>query len=203
MGLLADFRAAAVGGHRFPDDGRLTPASLFALVRDMPYQAADTDVGAAVREWRASGCTKHALLHELYREFGLQSILIQAAHEISVASWPWLPRALRDELEAGPVADVYTFLRVQVGSEWMAIDATWPTRLVASGTPMNERFEPGRDMRVACDPDELFHVPDETDPAVLRAELLGRLSSEQLERHSRFFGALEHWLAVAVSPEPR
>ncbi len=40
MGLLQDFKAAAVTRTRYPDDQSLSNAALFSLVRDMPFERA-------------------------------------------------------------------------------------------------------------------------------------------------------------------
>lgn len=194
MGLLAKFRAAAVARHQFPDDQRLEPASLFSLVRDMPLGAQDRMPSVALEEWRASPWMKHVLLHELYGEFGLTSILIYASQEITAEGWPWLPEQLRSEIEARPLPDVEAFLRLQVGSEWMAVDATWPLWMRRLGVPVNERFEAGRDMRLACDPDELFHVPDDADATTsYRAVLLDVVGAE-MGRRTQFFQDLTNWI---------
>lgn len=190
MGLLADFRSAAVARRRFPDDERLSPASLFALVRDMGPDAEEAELSTALERWRASQCTKHALLHQLYREFGLNSVLIYAAHVITPETWPWLPATVRQELGAGPLPDVHSFVRLQIGSEWMAVDATWPSMARSLGAPVNDRFEAGRDMRLGCDPDELFHAPEGRDLHEYYRTLLVRVAGHDLERRSRFFAEL-------------
>jgi hypothetical protein len=200
MGLLADFKTAAVARRRFPDDERMTPASLFALVRDMPYErASDAEPETAIEEWRGTSWGKHYLLHALYREFGLHSILLHATHEISVQDWPWLPPELQRELEAGPVPSVHTFIRLEVGTEWMTVDATWPAAAARLGLPVNERFETGKDMKIACDIDELFHVPEQAEPHAFRAAILEQWVGEQAERRERFIAALSEWLARALA----
>ena len=196
MGLLADFKAAAVARRRFPDDERLTPASIFVLVRDMPYERASTPLAeTAMHEWRGTCSAKHYLLRALYREFGLHSILIHAACEITAVGWPWLPSGLKDALQEGPIPDVHTFLRLDIGNEWMTVDATWPLAAGQLGLPVNERFEAGRDMKVACEPDELFHVPEDVDPQAFKDVILGRHVGGQVDRRDRFIEALSGWLA--------
>jgi len=191
VGLLADFRSAAVALHRFPDNERLSPASLFALVRDMASAADDEEPPTAIERWRASQWTRHALLHQLYREFGLNSVLICATHAITTETWPWLPATVRRELEVGPLPDVHSFVRVQIGSNWMAVDATWPSTARGLGAPVNDRFDAGRDMKLASDPDELFHAPEDGDDLreYYRA-LVVRVAGHDLERRARFFAEL-------------
>jgi hypothetical protein len=196
VGLLSDLKVSAVARRRFPDDERLTPASLFALVRDMPYErASDAEPETAIDEWRGTSWGKHYLLHALYREFGLHSILLHATHEISVQDWPWLPPELQRELQDDPIPSVHTFIRLEVGTEWMTVDATWPVAAGQLGLLVNERFETGKDMKIACDIDELFHVPEQADPHEFRAAILERVIGDQVERRERFIEALSEWLS--------
>jgi len=199
MGLLADFKAAAVARRRFPDDERLTPASMFSLVRDMPYQrAADPLPETTIQEWQGASSGKHYLLQALYQEFGLHSILIHAACQITAADWPWLPPDLKAQLLDGPIPDVHTFLRLETGAEWMTVDATWPLAAARLGLPVNERFEAGRNMKVACEPEELFHVPDSVDPQAFKDTLIERFVGGQAGRRDRFMRALSAWLAGEI-----
>lgn len=196
MGFLADFKSAAVARRRFPDDERLTPASLFALVRDMPYaRASDPEPETAVEEWRGTSWGKHYLLHVLYREFGLHSILLHATHQISAQDWPWLPAELREQLEPGPIPSVHTFIRLEIGTEWMTVDATWPAAAARLELPVNERFDAGKDMQLACDVDELFHMPEQADPQAFRAAILEQCVGEHAARRDRFIASLSEWLA--------
>ena len=196
MGLLADFKNAAVARRRFPDDERLTPASLFALVRDMPYRPnPDPSPEATIEAWHATCWGKHYLLHTLFRDFGLQSTLIHAYYEVRPTEWRWLPEELLKEAQAAPVPNLHTFVRLQLDDEWMAVDATWPAAAGRFGLPVNERFEPGRDMKLVCDPDELFHAPLDADPVTFRNRILADFIGDQLERRDRFFDALGDWLA--------
>lgn len=196
MGLLADLKQAAVARRRFPDDERLTIASIFALVRDMPYRpASDGQPATTIEEWQGTASGKHSLLRALYREFGLHSILIHAACEISESAWPWLPDELKAQLRDGPIPDVHTFLRLEVGSEWMTVDATWPLAAAQLGLPVNERFEAGREMKLASEPDELFHVPEDVDPEEYKDTILRGVVGGQATRRERFLEALSEWLA--------
>ena len=86
----------------------------------------------------------------------------------TIESAPWAAGEVRAALEEGPVADVHTFLRVESDEGWGTVDATWPLAAARLGLPANERFVPGREMRVAADPEELYHVPDDTDPEGFR-----------------------------------
>jgi hypothetical protein len=205
MGLLADFKAAAVARTRFPDDERLTPAALFALVRDMPYESpSDIRPETVVAEWRATAPGKHLLLQALYEEFGYGAMLIAALHEFSVDAMPWLPEPLRHDLGAGPIPDLHMFLRLHIGADWMTVDATWPLAATRLGVPVNERFEPGREMQVPYLPDEILHVPPDADPLEFEQHLLERHVGAQRERRDRFIADLSAWLAheLAATEQP-
>ena len=199
MGLLAEFRNAAVTRGRFPDDQRLTPAAMFSLVRDMPYERASAPTPeAVVAEWRGTCSGKHYLLDALYEDFGLASMLMVALHQFTAENTPWLPPELRAHLEAGPLPDVHTFLRLQIEGDWMTVDATWPNSAAALGLPVNARFEPGRAMTVACDPDEVFHIPPDADPAAFKQRIVEQHVGEHQERRDRFIEALSQWLATST-----
>ncbi len=167
---------------------------MFALVRDMPLMAEDRHPSTALDAWTASRWMKHVLLHELYREFGLTSVLIYAAHEVTPALWPWLPADLLQEVEGAALPDVHAFVRAQVGADWMALDATWPQAAGALGVRVNDHFEAGRDMKLACDPDELFHVPDDVPPLEYYESMIEQVVGGQRERRERFFGRLAAWI---------
>jgi hypothetical protein len=200
MGLLQDFKAAAVERTRFPDNEGLTNAALFALVRDMPFQRVPTlTPEAVVAAWHGTGPGKHVLLQALYEEFGLSTMLICGMHEFTAATHPWLPPHLLAEIEAnGPVPDVHMFLRLQVNSDWMTVDATWPLATARLGLPVNERFEENREMELACDPDEVLHVPPQADRDEFYEIMLARHVGDALERRNRFVDELSAWLGTEV-----
>ena len=144
-------------------------------------------------------------MHALFGELGLPSTLIACTHEFTPESAPWLPPHLLQEAERAPVPDVHNFLRVQPfpnterADEWMTVDATWPLAAAGLGLPVNDRFELGRDQQPACDPIEVFHVPDDADPQELKERLIAIHAAGQEERRERFIVALSEWLASALA----
>lgn len=201
MPLLQDFKAAAVARARFPDDQRLTPPALFALVRDMPFaRPTDGSIETVMSEWRATAPGKHVLLQALFEEFGLSTMLISALHEFSLERTPWLPAELRTHLDAGPIPDVHMFVRLQIEGDWITVDATWPLAAARVGFPANERFEPGKEMPIACDPDEILHVPPDVDPDDFEAFMVQRHIGDQLARRDAFLDAVSAYLEVATGP---
>lgn len=139
------------------------------------------------------------LLQGLYEEFGLGTMLICGLHEFSQASHPWLPAHLLEDLERnGPVRDVAMFLRLHTNGDWMTIDATWPLAAAHLGLPVNERFEENHEMTLACDPDEVYHVPPQADPEEFEQIMIERYIGDTLARRNRFIDDLGAWLAREI-----
>lgn len=196
MPLLPMLRTAAVGRARFPDDQRWTAESLFAVVRDLPYgRPLVASAEAVIDGWCGTSAGKHILLTQLYREFGLPSLLMCATHQYTPDNTPWLPPELRALLADGPLPGVHLFLRLEYQpGEWMTIDATWPAATASRGLPVNTVFERGVDMALACDVDELFHVPPDADPWQFVAMLEARHVGAQADRLDHFRQTLAGWL---------
>ncbi len=205
MPVLPVFREEAARRGLLPPEAPLDAGAAFALVREMPWAAsADALPEVTLAAWRGDDASKHYLLRALLYELGHRSILLACTHAWSVASAPWARQQPRAILDGGPVPDVHTFLRVESDEGWGSVDATWPLGSSALGLPVNERFVPGREMRIACDPEELYHVPAEADPEDFRRRLLDAHSDEggagARERRRAFRAALELWLAAPRSP---
>lgn len=201
MPVLGAFRDEAAGRGLLTPDAPLDAEAAFSLVREMPWTAStgalpEMTLGA----WRGDDAGKHYLLRAVLYELGYRSILLACTHAWSVESAPWARAELRPILDEGPVPDVHTFLRVEHDGDWGSVDATWPLGSRALGLPANERFVPGREMRIACDPEEIYHVPEDTDPEEFRRRLLDAHSDEHgpgaRERRRAFRSALELWLSA-------
>jgi hypothetical protein len=205
MSLTSDLKAGAVARGLFPDDRPLTAPAAFALVRDMPYERASSRATErTIAEWRGTCSGKHYLLQALFTELGLRSTLIACTHEFTPESAPWLPPPLLAEVVRRPLPDVHNFLRLQPfpnterADEWMTVDATWPLTAASLGLPVNERFELGHDHQLACDPIEVFHVPEEVDPQELKERLIAIHVGDQRDRREHFLVALSEWLATVL-----
>lgn len=203
MPLIPLLREQATARGLLAPDERITPAVAFRLVRDMPYRrASDRQPETVLREWTGTCSGKHYLLQALLDELGLPSMIIIATHEFDSENSPWLPAHLADELAHGPVPDVHNFLRVQhdpVASEWMTVDCTWPAAAARLGLPANLEFTPGEDQRIACDPIEFFHVPEDEDPQAMKERIIADHAAGQAERRDRFINALSDWLATELT----
>ena len=204
--LLTLFRAEAERRELLAPGATLPPERVYELVRDMPYgRASAPQPQITIREWRGTCSGKHYLLQSLIEELGFSTILIACTSEFTAANSPWLPPELGATVEKRPVPDLHDFLRVQInttaeGDAWMTVDATWPLASRELGLPVNERWRRGHDMLVACDPIELFHVPEDADPHAFEQQLIKREIGDQAERRERFIDALSKWLSGCSSP---
>lgn len=200
MSVANDLRAAARQRGRLGVGDTWTAQRLFEVVRDMPFgRPPKRTATGAIAAWRGTAYEKHLLLQEAYEDFGLRALLMCALHEFTLRSAPWLPEALRADLDArGPLPAVHHFVRVELADdEWVTVDATWPLSARALGFPANERVSIGRDQTLACDPDELFHVPPGIDAAELTAALVARHVGAQEVRLEDCYAVLARWLDAA------
>ncbi|MEI7925634.1 MAG: hypothetical protein WCI61_05555 [Chloroflexota bacterium] len=208
--LLSTFRDAARAHGVLGESEPLNLDTAFRAVRDMPWgEASDLHPETAIAEWRGTGREKQLLLAAILDALGFETDLLAVTHDFEPESAPWLPPALMDEVRAAPVPDVHLLLRVQTNrmlEEWMTMDATWPLALGDLGLPVNERVVHGADHRLACDPVEVYHLPDvdedEDEPEALY-ELIERILRDHVgdapgawERRQRFMGALAEWLGA-------
>ena len=188
-----------------PSEPPLTAARAFELVRDMPYaRASSREPEVTIAEWRGTCSGKHYLLKALLEELGHDVILIACTHEFTADNFPWLPPHLQAVVEDRPVPDVHNFLRVEddpsrEDGDWITVDATWPLPARALGLPANERWVAGRDMRVAADPIELFHVPPDADPQQFKQRIIERELGAQAQRRDRFIEQLSRWLTESLA----
>ena len=204
--LLPILRAEAGRRGLIEPGATLDAQAVFALVRDMPYERASSRAPeTTIGEWRGTCSGKHYLLKALLEALGMQTILMMASHEFTPQNSPWLPPELMAMAAEAPVPDVHTFLSAQTDAAaeaggWTAVDATWPLAASDLGLPANERLVPGRDMAVAADVEELFHVPEDVDPQQFKQSLVERYAAGQLDRRERFIAGLSRWLGAQLTP---
>ena len=99
-------------------DEKLTAASAFALVRDMPYQRASSrEPEAIVREWKGTCSGKHYLLDGVFRELGMDSRIVMCTHRFTRENTTHFPEALRSLVAAEPVPDVHTYIRLKTDAK--------------------------------------------------------------------------------------
>jgi hypothetical protein len=161
----------------------ISPARVFALVRDMPYhRATSRRPEVIIDEWRGTCSGKHYLLHELFGELGLASRLCLATHVFDENATRRFPKVLRTEALAAPVPDVHTFLRVLSSAGWMDVDATWPRSVGRLGFSVNEEFVAGQSMRLACTPIEIVEIPADAEAQGVKEALIARHCAGHVER---------------------
>jgi len=180
----------------WPSVDGLSPALAFMLVRDLPYQRSTSrQPEALLREWRGTGPGKHYLLRGLLEEMGLGVRVVLATHHFTEEYSEALPPPLSALLEQGPIPDVHTFLRVEgAPGSWSDVDVTWPLLARRLGLPANGAFRPGRDMRLACTPLDVYEVPENADPEAAAERLLEAHCGPDRPRHDRFMVGLDRWV---------
>lgn len=174
----------------------LSPELVFSLVRDMPYQRASSrEPEAIILEWRGTCSGKHYLLKALFYELGFDARVIMCTHLFTAQNTMHFPPPLRAQVSEFPIPDVHTFIRLKTtADEWMDVDATWPLQTRPLGMPVNDQFQLGTNMRIACDPIEIFEVPDGTDPQTFKEALIKAHCGPQIQRRDRFIDEMGKWL---------
>ena len=164
--MLETFQTEAVRRKLLPKGSELTPATAFALVRDMPYKRAKSRVpDAIVAEWQGTCSGKHYLLKELFQEMGVNTKIIMCTHQFDGNNTAHFPESLRKLTAQGPVPDVHTFLRLKTESGWMDVDATWPSQAEALGMPVNRVFQFGSAWAWVAAPSSISTYPTGRSPS--------------------------------------
>jgi hypothetical protein len=126
-------------------DTRESMCSIFSHIRDIPYSLvapvndAKTPQEQILIAGKGSCGAKHYLLAEMFRNLNLTVVY---------ATFPFLwndpdlhyPPQLRKLAATLPVAH-HLACRVQVGCNWILVDATWDLPLAKAGFPVNEDWD--------------------------------------------------------------
>ena len=180
-------------------DETVTPASAFALVRDMPYQRASTRrPESIIGEWRGTCSGKHYALDRIFREVGMDSRVIMCTHRFTPENTGHFPADLRSLVVRGPVPDVHTYIRLESPQGWMTVDATWPSSAEPLGMPVNQVFNAGKDMTIACDAVEQLEVPAGRDPQDFKEQLIADFCGESGKVRDDFIEGMSRWLSEAT-----
>ena len=159
--MLELLRQQAIKRGLVDEASSLDAEAVFALVRDMPYQRASSrEPTVTIQEWQGTCSGKHYLLETLFEELGFETRIVMCTHTFTEQNTLNFPEGIRRHLSAGPVPDVHTFIRLKDAGKWVDIDATWPMHTKRLGMRVNERFEPGINMEIACEPIDFFEVPN-------------------------------------------
>ena len=185
MRLLDLLKSEAVKRDLIDPSLELDQATVFSMVRDMPYQrASDRRPETTIAEWRGTCSGKHYLLQALFAELGLPSKLIACTTVEPVDSGE-IPPSLKSLYEAANrrFVDVHNYLLVTVPDDGqMVVDATFPLSARKSGMVVNEAFVLGQDQQVAAKPLETWVIPPERDAQDFKDQLLkGHFTSAELE----------------------
>ena len=197
--LLSLLRHESRRRNLIADDEKLTVASAFALVRDMPYQRASTRTPEAiVREWRGTCSGKHYLLDAIFRELGMDSRVIMCTHRFTRENTGHFPADLKSLVSREPVPDVHTYLLLKSDQGWMNVDCTWPSSAEHLGMPVNGAFVEGHDMIVACDPIDSFVVPADDNPQAFKEQLIAEFCGSSSTIRDEFIEGMSRWLSEAT-----
>ena len=185
MRLLDLLKSEAVKRDLIDPSLELDPATVFSMVRDMPYQrASDRRPETTIAEWRGTCSGKHYLLQALFTELGLPSKLI-ACTTVEPVDPGEIPPSLKSLYEAANrrFVDVHNYLMVTVPDDGqMVVDATFPLSARKSGMVVNEAFVLGQDQQVAAKPLETWVIPPERDAQDFKDQLLKEhFTSAELE----------------------
>ena len=172
--LLETLKSKAVERGLLKPQEEINIEKAFLLVRDMPYtRASSRDPETIIREWRGTCSGKHYLLKRLFAELGYTSRLI-ACTTVTHIDPRKVSGKLRRLLEQseGRFVDVHNYLILELPEKEMIVDATWPLATRDMGTVVNERFIPGEDHRIACEPLKTWVVPEDRNAQEFKDEIL-------------------------------
>jgi hypothetical protein len=191
--LLENLKSEAIDRGLLNPDDEIDAAMAFQLVRDMPYaRASSRDPQTIIKEWRGTCSGKHYLLKDLFEELGHFSRLIASTTVEQLDPkefWGELGKLLKQS--NGRFVDVHNYLILELPDREMIVDATWPISTKGLGTVVNERFELGKNHKIAVDPIKSWVVPEDCDPQEFKAEILREsFTSEELAHREEFIMTL-------------
>jgi len=198
--LLTLLQTEAVSRGLLSPDETPNPATVFYLVRDMPYQrASDRRPQTIIREWRGTCSGKHYLLAALFRELGLDARVLAGVLRYRPDPAKTLPQllALLAPVD-GVFVDVHNWIEILLPDGPMSVDATWPAFLKPFGFSVNETFELGRSQELAypIEIGNVYVVPADVDPQDFKDQLLKEhFTPEELAAREAFIQALSQVLS--------
>ena len=191
--LLESLKAKAIERGLLKPGEEIDLEKAFILVRDMPYiRASSRDPETIIREWRGTCSGKHYLLKGLFTELGYSSRLI-ACTAVTMIDPMMVTGKLRELLRQsnGRFVDVHNYLVLELPGKEMVVDATWSLDTKGTGTVVNERFVPGEDQQIACQPVKTWVVPEDRNAQEFKDEILKEsFTPEELAHREEFIKAL-------------
>ena len=193
--LLDLLKSEAIKRGLLKPEAELDTATVFSLVRDMPYRrASDRDPETIIAEWQGTCSGKHYLLQALFAELGLSS-QVMACTTITPVDPEDVPESHRPLYESANrrFVDVHNYLLVDLPDTkgYMIVDATWPLSSRAAGMVSNEAFILGQDQQLAAKPLQTWPVPEGIEPQEFKEKLLkSHFSEAELEFREEVIHAL-------------
>lgn len=174
---------------------------LFERVRDLPYAyPTSRDPIEVLRASRGSCSGKHYLLGALYRELNLPVRHMICTHRFNESPIAF-PEEMQDMLRKNEIVDLHDFVQIDVGGNWVDVDATWQVALRAFGFPVNEEWDGTTAMALSVVPDELTLV--ESDPERQKEAMLAKLTPRQRTLRKQFLEELNQWVQELTAEQPR
>lgn len=187
--LLSQLASAARKRELLAPNADLDPATVFALVRDMPYQrASDRQPATILREWCGTCSGKHYLLKALFTELGYTARVMACSVRMDLSERA-MPAPLGEILAPvnGRFVDIHNYLILDTPQGEMTIDATWPLAMRRAGFVANDQFILGQNQQLAYPCDETWVVPDDVDPQAFKTRLLTTLfTADELAARDAF-----------------
>ena len=209
MTLLESLKSKAVSKGILKPNDEMTIERAYSLVRDMPYtRASSRDSETIIQEWRGTCSGKHYLLKRLFQELGYSSRLI-ACTTVALIDPNDVRGKLRKLLKQsnGRFVDVHNYLILELPEGDMIVDATWPMATKGMGTVVNETFILGQDQQIACEPLQIWEVPDDQESQAFKDEILKQsFTEEELTHREEFIQTLgkmtnSRWVKLLLSIE--
>jgi hypothetical protein len=204
--LLEQLKSKAVEMELLEPETEITAETAFTLVRDMPYRRASSrEPETTIREWSGTCSGKHYLLKALFEELGIKSRLI-ACTTVATINPKDVAGKLRSLLEEsnGRFVDVHNYLILELPDGDMIVDATWPITTKGLGTVVNEHFVLGENHKIACEPIEIWEIPEGSDPQGFKDELLAdNFTPQELEHREKIIATISRmsnnpWLRLIM-----
>ena len=197
--LLAQAQRRGLLANDRDDQSGTTPDLVFSLVRDMPYQRANSrNPEDTIAEWRGTCSGKHYLLRDLFEELGVKSRILMCPHYFTPQNTGHFPVGLRRQILVGSIPDIHTFLRIEIAEKWIDVDATWPLKTGNLGFPVNLHLQSGVTMKIACQPIDTLEIPEGMEPQAFKEQLIAAHCHGRQAQRDRFIEDLSSWLAESA-----
>jgi hypothetical protein len=205
MCLLALLKDEAVKRNLLTTEANIDAATVFYLVRDMPYiRASSREPETIIQEWRGTCSGKHYALKALFAELGLFA-RVMACTAVYGFCFENAPEAIQQALESSAVkfVDIHNYLVLELADGNMIVDATFPLASKQFGTVVNEEFVLGVNQTIACEPRQIWIVPENGDPQAFKDNLLRtNFTEEELSHRDKIIKLINQFFQESVNLQP-